>query len=156
MRNILVWSPALLEMQPYPGISDDESAVVRDWLRIHGHTWTHFEFQARVGRGDCSGPSLGDAVDRMWAAITRRRLDVVAYAPSWTWIVEAKVHAKFPAVTQLLRYARAWAAEHADQPLPMPLLIARSAERGVDVALQRGGGQLQLYPAGAVSPRVCV
>lgn len=146
VRTLERWSPALLERDVYPGISIDESQVVRDWLRAHGRGFSHFAFNHRVGDGDRTGPSLGARVDRMWALITRRRLDVVAYSEHGVVIVEAKEHARMPAVTQVTRYAREF---HEAQPLgprPIPVLIARSADLGVARAIQDQGGMLQLFP----------
>lgn len=136
----------LLALPIYPGVSFDESQVVRDWLRRYGDTCVRFEFGVRVGLSDVAYEMAGEAVDRMWATITRPRPDLVAYQPAAALVVEAKVHARMKAVTQVVRYARLFHRDHPRAPRPLAVLICRSHDLGVDVALERAGGMTFCFP----------
>lgn len=154
MSTWLGWSPALLLLPGYPGVSFDESDVVRDWLRRYGDTCNRFEFNARVGVAEVAGEMAGEAIDRMWATITRPRPDLVAYQPAATLVIEAKVHARMPAVTQVLRYARLFHRDRPKEPAPRPVLICRTHDLGVDVALGLAGGMTFRFPPSPAAPSV--
>lgn len=144
----------LLALPVYPGVSIDESDVVRDWLRRYGDSCLRFEFGVRVGVSDVAHEMAGEAIDRMWATITRPRPDLVAYQPAAALVIEAKVHARMKAVTQVVRYARLFHRDHPHVPRPLAVLVCRSHDLGVDVALGLAGGMTFRFPPAPDAPSV--
>lgn len=147
MTARLRWSPSLLLLPGYPGVDVNESLVVRDWLRQRGRGFDYFEFNRRLGVVDVATEMRGAPIDRMWALITRPRPDLLAYTATSCVVIEAKVHARMRAVTQVRRYVRLLRADCPELTHVVPELICRSADPGVAYAMQQAGGALRVFPA---------
>lgn len=154
MTTMLPWSPTLLLLPGYPGVDFDESEIVRDWLRHYGGGFDRFEFNRRLGVMDVATEMSGAAVDRMWALITRPRPDLLAYTSTSCLVIEAKVHARMRAVTQVQRYVRLLRRDCPGLTHVMPELICRSCDLGVERAMQQAGGALWLFPRPGHAPEV--
>lgn len=139
----LLFSPALLAMPVYPGVSIEESAVLTDWLRRYGRPRDLCDFNIRVGMVDVASETNGQAIDRMWALITRPRPDLVVYRERETIVVEAKVHARMRAVTQVRRYVRLLRRDRPDLRDVRPEIACRSCDPGVARAIDLAGGALR-------------
>jgi len=147
MRLEHVSAAYLLGLPTLPGIDYREAELLHDFLREHAYADVTYSINVPVGPGDTSSPSLGAAVDRMWAAITRRRIDLVVEGAREVVIVEAKVHARMRAATQVLRYAELYARECSRAIRVRPLIVCRSHVPGVEKVLQPyDGGVVVVWP----------
>lgn len=142
MRLGHVSAPYLLGLPSWPGIDPHEHALLRDFLRDCQEARCTYSVNVPVGPGDTTTRSLGAAIDRMWTAITRPRMDLVIEGPRVTTIVEAKVHARFRAVTQVLRYVELYRREYPRLGVVRPMIVCRSHAPGVDRLLEAKGGVL--------------
>ena len=142
MRLEHVSAAYLLGLPTLPGIDYREAELLHDFLRAHRDVGVTYSVNVPVGPGDTSSTSIGAAVDRMWTAITRRRIDLVVEGARSAIIVEAKVHARMRAATQVIRYAELYSREHPRQVDIRPLIVCRSHVPGVEKVLQQYGGNL--------------
>lgn len=136
----------LLAAPTFPRISPDEEFLLRDWLVGVGNLYDEFSIDVPLGGGSVDGSPLESAVDRMWAAITRRRVDLVAVVGHEVHIVEAKLHARMSTVTQTLRYCDEYRASHPEAWSVTPVVLCRSASPGVASRLVNCSGALVELP----------
>lgn len=142
-------APQLLAAPSFGRISPDEEFLLRDWLRTAGELYDEFSVDVPVGAGALGGPMTGSVVDRMWSAITRRRVDLVAVGGHTVHIVEAKIYARMTTVTQVLRYCSAYRVDHPEAWYIEPIIVCRSASPGVGELLEQYRGALVVVPAAA-------
>jgi len=142
MRVERVSRAYLLGLPSLPGISPDETELILDFVEHAGRLYHDFSINVPVGPGDTSTPSLGAAIDRMWEAITRPRIDLVMRSYGATYIVEAKRHARFSAVTQVCKYVERFRREHQPTGRVYPIVLCRSHVRGLGDALISHNGAL--------------
>lgn len=136
----------LLGLPSLPGICPEETDLIRDFVARCGHAYSSFSVNVPVGPGDTSTPSLGAAIDRMWEAITRPRIDLIVHGFRSTFIVEAKEHARFRAVTQVRKYVERYnATVHRDRHAT-PVVLCRSHERGLIELMLLHQGLLVVEP----------
>lgn len=138
---------ALLAQPSFGRISPDEEFLLRDFLRLVGDDYDEFSIDVPIGGGSGDVPLLESAIDRMWAAITRRRIDLVAVGGHTVHIVEAKIYARMPTVTQVLRYCAEYRASHPEAWFVDPVIVCRSAAPGVAQLLRQQRGVLVEMPA---------
>lgn len=137
----------LLALSSFPRISPDEEFLLRDFLREYGRHYDAFDVDVPVGRGASVVNAESGLVDRMWSAITRRRIDLVGYQRYGVDIIEAKVCAIASTVTQVRDYCRLYTLEHA-QPLDVrPFIVCRQASSTVNAAMLLCGGLVLELPA---------
>lgn len=137
----------LLAAPAFPRISPDEEFLLRDWLRTVDDVYDEFSIDVPVGSGAIEGPLTGSVIDRMWAAITRRRVDLVAVGGHTVHIVEAKLHARMSTITQVQRYCAAYREDHPEAWFVEPIVVCRSASPGVAELLAKYRGALVVVPA---------
>lgn len=140
----------LLGLPWLPGLSPDEGQLVLEFVRF---SWPHedrFSVNLPVGAGDDAAPSLGAAIDRMWSRITRRKIDLVIWRHQYAFVLEAKVHARMSAATQVLRYARLLRDDYHHLHTVAPVILARSCELGLHRVLEPHGGEVLVLPARGV------
>lgn len=147
MRLHRLSARALLAAPAFPRISPDEEFLIRDWLPLVADCYDEFSIDVPLGGGSVDSSSIASAVDRMWAAITRRRVDLVAISGYAVHIIEAKLHARMPTVTQVVRYCREYEASHPEAGFVMPVVLCRSATPGVAQLLTQHRGALIELPA---------
>lgn len=139
----------LLASPAFPRITPDEEFLLRDWLATVGDLYDEFSVDVPVGSGALAGSLSGGVLDRMWAAITRRRVDLVAVGGHTVHIVEAKLYARMSTVTQVLRYCAAYRDDHPEAWYVEPIIVCRTASPGVGELLARHRGALVEVPATA-------
>ena len=102
----------LAGMAVYPGVTPEESRVLRQFIKRHGAEYDEFRFMVRIGDGVVLGEEYSPEVRRSWEAITKARPDTVAFkAPDLHTLIEAKVTWTNEAVWQLLAYRDLYARE---------------------------------------------
>jgi hypothetical protein len=141
----------LLGLPELPGLSPDESALVLDFVRRHCAPIDHFSVAVPVGPGDTSSASISAAIDRMWANITRRKIDLIIWRWTCTVIVEAKVHARMPAATQVLRYVDLFRRDRDVLAPVVPIVLCRSCVPGLARVLEQYGGDVITMSAPGLS-----
>lgn len=151
MRLERVSATYLLGLPALPGICPGETTLIVDFVRRCGRDYRAFSVDVPVGPGDTSAPSLGAAIDRMWAAITRPRIDLVVHGWGATYILEAKVHARMTAATQVLRYVDRYRSAAGDGPPVYPIVLCRSHASGLPAVLRAYGGVVVVEPAAAAA-----
>jgi hypothetical protein len=117
---------------------------VRDWLKAYGAQYDRVEFNVRVSDGTPSARSGDEKTDRMWDHISKYRLDVVATRGVDVDIVEAKVQARFDAVTQVRNYVEHYKREYLTFGQVRPVIIARRVDDGVETVMGHAGGLVVL------------
>lgn len=70
-----------------------------------------YEYDIRLGGMTATGTASEDPHVEMWAILTKKRVDVVAWRGSTPWLVEVKPVASFSALGQCLGYGFMWAKE---------------------------------------------
>jgi hypothetical protein len=151
MRVELASRAYVLGLPALPGLSPDESDLALQWIATRSLRFDLFSVNVPIGQGDTSAPSISAAVDRMWATITRRKIDVVVWRTRLVLVVEAKVHARMKAATQVFRYVDDFHAEHPDVAAVFPVIVCRSAVPGLRERLFERGGSLFELPAAPAS-----
>lgn len=144
----------LLAAPAFPRISPDEEFLLRDWLRLVADAYDEFSVDVPLGGGSVADSPIASAGDRMWAAITRRRVDLVAVSGHSVHIVEAKLYARLSTVTQVRRYCDEYRASHPEAWRVVPVVVCRSASPGVAQVLTTIGGALTELPAIAPAQQV--
>ena len=135
----------LASMTNYPGVTPEESRVLRQYIRRHGAEYDEFRFMVRVGEGVTLGEDFSPEVRRSWEAITKARPDTVAFkAPDRHTLIEAKVSWTNEAVWQLLAYRDLYSR---DVPLKSIALVgvAQYATPTARELARRAGIALYLY-----------
>lgn len=137
---------ALLAAPSFGRISPDEETLLREWVHAHAELYDEFSVDVPVSGGRGDGSPLLNAADFMWAAITRRRIDLVAVDGPHVDIIEAKMHARMPTVTQVLKYCDAYRADHPEAFSVSPVILCRSATPGLAALLEQHHGELIEWP----------
>lgn len=135
----------LAGMAVYPGVSPEESRVLRQYIKRHGAEYDEFRFGVRVGDGVVLGEEFSPEVRKSWEAITKARPDTVAFkAPNRHTLIEAKVAWSNEAVWQLLAYRDLYARE---VPLTSIALVGVAQYAGPTARelARRAGIALYLY-----------
>jgi hypothetical protein len=138
----------LLALERLPGISsDDENVILRTWLRTSGRRYERIEFNVRLGDGRAAPASHDTAIDRMWATITKRRADAIAYRGPDVEIIEAKAHAHLDATTQVRLYVRMYSRQFPNVGLVTGRIVCWRADLSVETAMHADGGTVERVPA---------
>lgn len=95
----------LLGMAFYPGMDEIESRVLRAFIRGRGAAYQEWRFVVRVGEGEAAPEGTDPTVARSVNALTKARLDCVAFnPPRAATLIEVKRAWDNAAVWQLLGY----------------------------------------------------
>jgi hypothetical protein len=146
MRLAHVSAAYLLGLPSLPGIDYREAPLLQHFVDVTRDVDITYSVNVPVGPGDTESASLGAAVDRMWEAITRPRIDLVVEFPRAAIVVEAKVHARMRATTQVLRYVERYAREHPRLTSVLPMIVCHSYVPGVNKILEQHGGAVIVVP----------
>lgn len=118
----------LLIRKHFPERTDQESAIIIDWLREHGEEYDRFSFSVRVGEGQQPAPDLLPGVARSVAFSSRKRIDVLAYRGLQATIGEVKQRIGPGVLGQLLTYRQLYMNERPDEELPKMIAIGRYSD----------------------------
>src|SRR5947209_17340792 len=93
-----------LDMPSYPGLNAQAAALWRKWLELYEPMFYSFTYNTRVGQGLDPGPSATPELREIWRQVTTKRIDVVAYRPGETWIIEVEPRPGMRTLGQLVGY----------------------------------------------------
>lgn len=142
----------LLIAKSYPEKTDQESALLRDYLREHLHDFDRVEFSVRIGAAVTPDPSHLDGVQRQAILNSMKRIDMVGYFGQSATLVEAKTVLSHQVLGQLLSDRLLWIAEHPDADEPALIAIGRRSTPQDLAILQSHGITAILYDAPAAAP----
>lgn len=128
----------------------DEGEIAREWLTIHGREYHSVRFNVRLGHGRPPASDDDESTRRMWKAITQVRADFVAYRSNAVDVVEAKMHARVDAVTQVRNYAALFAGDYPTWLIVRPVVICRAYDEAAAIVLADCGGLLECFPSAAM------
>lgn len=140
-------NPEVLLVQLYfPGMRAEEVPIARAWLARHYQEWDEVRFNVRLGEGVPPPPGATPEIERMVAAGSRKRADLIVFRPSQVGIVEIEVRINPSVLGQLIVYRDLYRRE---DPLGRPIrLIAagRTIVPDIEVSLRNGGIEVELFP----------
>lgn len=127
----------LLETRIYPGMTEPESRILREWVRHHGAAWDTLDVEARLGAGVLLPPHYSEKERADWLKRTKARPDLVATrAPNLVAIVESKEQCTNEGIWQVLSYRDLYVAEF-PQARVQPIVVCTAATPTA-VSLARG------------------
>jgi hypothetical protein len=135
----------LLIRKSYPERSDEESAIIRDWLVQHLHEYDRVTFSVRVGQGLTPDPEHLAGVQRNTVFSTRKRIDVLAWRAGLVDIIECKVRVTHQALGQLLTYRQLLLEEQPELDIGALITIGRTSDDDTIRALNAHGVTVLLY-----------
>lgn len=137
----------LLIMKSYPEKTDDESAVLRDYLLAHLHEFDRVQFSVRVGEGTPADPAHLEGVQRQTAFVTRKRIDMLGWKGTQLFLHEVKQRVQPSALGQIQTYAHLYLEEHPDAPEPTLVVVGRYSDPDTLRVLAANGVTVYLYEA---------
>lgn len=151
----------LLIRRAYPERTDDESAIIRDFLLARGAQYERFQFSVRVGEGTPPDPAHLPAIQLATVWNSKKRIDMVVWQGPRATIVEVKKRIGPGVLGQLRTYRLLWLLERPDALEPRLVAIGRTSDpdtlrvlraEGVDVYLYEAAGGDGGAAAGGVLP----
>lgn len=125
--------------QQWPGMNPREIVVFNNWLLLHYHDYTGFDFNVRVGVGTDPGPTYDESSRRQFIQNTQKRIDVVAWKDSNPTIIEVKDRAGLSSIGQIIGYSHLWKADNLSGPIPSLLLVFNRTDNDVIMVAQASG-----------------
>jgi hypothetical protein len=98
-----------------------------------------YEYDVRLGGATPTGIPLEDTHVMMWATLTKKRIDVVAWRGRVPWILEVKPVASFAALGQCLGYGFMWEKEKPGRVKPRLAVVCAICDRDLLPCFQSFG-----------------
>jgi hypothetical protein len=76
----------------------------QEFLKLHGNKYSAFEYDVTVGEGTPPLPDIPEFAKKDWLDLTKKRIDVIGFTPTYLDIIEVKPRAGLSALGQLLSY----------------------------------------------------
>ena len=131
----------------FPERTNQESAVIRDFLVAHGEDFDRYQFSVRVGQGLAPDPTHLPAVQMNTAFSTRKRIDCLFWKGPQPFIIEVKLRVTPAALGQILTYRHLFLEEFPDAPDPELVVVGRFSDDDTLRALSAHGITVYLYEA---------
>ena len=139
--------------QPFPHLSQEDTAVWEQFVTTAAVAGKRAEYDVRLG-----GRGL-DQVDKehshfpMWAALIKKRVDVVLWDGETPWLIEVKPVASFSALGQVLGYGDLWERERRSAHAPKLIVACRACDEDLRPTFGRFGIEVWTMPS-AMSDRL--
>lgn len=137
----------LFTRMQFPERTQRESALIRDFLRIHIAEYDPYQFSVKVGQGLTPDPSHLPGVQRQTALSTKKRIDIVAWQGQQPTIFEVKFRANPQALGQLTTYRHLWMEDNPGALEPRLAIIARYTDPDTARVFAANGVTVYLYDA---------
>ena len=135
---------------PYGKLSNYERLRPEDvavWERFMeknpGKPW-RMDYDVKVGIGRTPLEDLPEEYKKDWTALTRKRIDAVAWGPNEIYIIELKPQASLSALGQLLGYSELWEDMHNSGRRVIPLLLCNSLDPDTARVAQASGIEISV------------
>lgn len=151
MPRLADYDTWLLQLQ-FPGMTSIETEIAKAWVRNHGDDYDRLEFNVRLGKATAVPDSYDESIQRLSAAVTRQRADIVAWFEYSVDIIEVKPRAKTSAIGQLLGYRHLWLDDHPNIPVRRLVVVARDMDDNVATVYSRENVLFELYPRESAQP----
>jgi hypothetical protein len=142
--------PRLVVASYYPERTDQESAVIRDYLEAHGTEFDRLGFSVRVGQALAPDPTHLIGVQRSTIYSTRKRIDFVGIKGQLHTLVEAKQRVQPSAIGQILTYRKLYLEEHTDVHDAKLIIIGRYSDSDTVNSATAHGIDVLIYTPPAV------
>jgi len=141
----------LLIRRFYPERTDRESRVIKEWLLHHGQEYDRFSFSVRVGLGAVADPSLPIRLQKQINFVSKKRIDILAYAGAQPTIIEVKYLVTPASLGQIQSYRVFFLEEQPDAPEPDLVVIGAASDPDTIRAIQAHDVTVYIYPAAVIS-----
>ncbi len=85
-------------------MSQEDTPVWMSFMRTYRNSYSSFAYDLPVGNGVQNERNASNKWGRMYAELTKKRVDAVGFADSFTDVIEVKPRANARAVGQVLQY----------------------------------------------------
>jgi hypothetical protein len=133
----------------YPHMLAEDAIVWTAWLLQNAHRLTGVWYDVHVGTAVQPPADLGPIALQVAAAVSRKRIDVVAKTPAELWVIELKPYGNYTALGQALVYSRLFALENPGSLPIVPMVICFEVDPDLPDDFTRYGVRFEEvgYPA---------
>jgi hypothetical protein len=135
-----------LALDRFPAALQSETLLGQAWVREHGGPYQGFDFNVAVGDGRDPGDGIATPLRLASIEASKRRIDVVAYQPSYVDILEVKGRADPAAIGQLSTYEILWNAQHPDRRVRRVGIIVAVLDPDMLMVFEKAFIQVFVYP----------
>lgn len=116
------------KLASYPRLRPEDVIVWEKFIRMFPTKPWVIDYDVKVGLGRLPRETLETKYQKDWRDLTRKRIDVVAWATSDIFLIEVKPHAGLSAFGQALGYSELWQDLHDDGRRVHPTIICLSTD----------------------------
>lgn len=129
-----------------PGVTRQESAIGRAWLRKHAADYDSVEFNVRVGQGVGLPPGTALYIFQAAFASTTKRIDIVAHRGTSVDLVELKTVLNLGAIGQLIGYAHLYLDGHSKVGHIGMIGAGLTIQADISPVYTKAGIMVELFP----------
>jgi hypothetical protein len=134
------------EQTRYPHLLPQDAAVLSAYLKVHGHQYTAVMFDVRVGDGRDPGPNYEPNIRSMALDLSRRRIDMIGYAPEEIHLVEVTTDCGMKILGQLAAYPILYKQSFPTAKPVKVILVTSSIQTDIQPALDALHVRTYVYP----------
>ncbi|PYX71580.1 MAG: hypothetical protein DMG78_14840 [Acidobacteria bacterium] len=128
----------------FPGMAPREVLIWRQWLALHQHEYTGWQYNVHIGNGIDPGPSYPQVYRDQYIFNTQKRLDALAFQGEQPFVFEVKDRATGSSMSQLLAYKALWPVTFPNTPAPVLVLVTNRVSADMPMVLDATGIRLDL------------
>jgi hypothetical protein len=140
-----------LIVRKYPHLLSVDVPVWERFLALHGHQFSRFEYDVRVGNPRDPGPQFEPNIRNLAIDISRRRIDAVGFQPDRITIIEITREAGLTAIGQLIAYPLLHSQTYPDNRPRKPLLVCETCDPNIRAALAHHSIEAIILPPDATA-----
>jgi len=115
----------------YPHMVPNEIRIWNKFQKKYGSKFDMFRYDVHVGKGIGPVPGYDKKYQDMAIRLTQKRIDVVAYRGSNTYIIEIKDKAGLSAIGQLIAYKKLYEDQYGVNKIKGLAIVATSADQDI-------------------------
>jgi len=136
--------------QPYAHLLPAERVLWARYLRGHPLPAEQLDYDARLGQGRPSDPTLPQAIQDDWIRLSQQRVDVIRWEGLQGTIYEVTPTARRAAFGALIMYRRLFAEKYPDRPAPHLVLVTTDIHPEIARMCAAEGILVELLPPAGV------